>query len=69
MIKRKCRFALKEVGITKIFKKMKRLMKVFKLNVVATATNIKGQKSNGKKDGNPSFKYFYADHGSYHDVF
>ncbi|MBR5921062.1 MAG: hypothetical protein IKZ56_07870 [Bacteroidales bacterium] len=48
---------------------MKRLMKLFKLNVVATATNIKGQKSNGKKDGNPSFKYFYADHGSYHDVF
>lgn len=68
MIKRKSRFALKEVGITKIFKKMKKIMRLFKLNVVATATNIKGQKSNGKKDAG-TFKYFYADHGSYHDVF
>ncbi len=48
---------------------MKKFLSFFKKSVVATAANIKGQKSNGTKDGGTAFKYFYIDHGSYHDQF
>ena len=48
---------------------MKRIFKLFKMNVVATAANIKGQKSSGSKDGGTAFKYFFIDKGSYHDQF